>query len=33
MSSAFHETVYVEVLPEWLKRRYAQATLHVIHTS
>jgi prophage antirepressor-like protein len=30
---AFHVSVYAEVLPEWLKRRYAQATLHVIHTS
>ena len=30
---AYHISVYTEVLPSWLKRRYAQATLHVLHTS
>ena len=27
---AFHVSVYAEVIPGWLKRRYAQATLHII---
>lgn len=30
---AYHVGVYVDVLPSWLKRRYAQSTLHVLQPS